>query len=150
MARPLRIEYEGAIYHIISRGNRGEHIFTEDQDCTSPGLTDVRPKCNMWRQLLQEKVIYMIGFISLIIAGIAVCVVFSQLWPSRRALNLPAIIATSIAVPFWHLIGYFVDGPEILMWILVTFPVSVMVSIVTAIATSFASGFISKEIKKKE
>lgn len=32
MARPLRIEYEGAVYHIISRGNRGEHIFTEDQD----------------------------------------------------------------------------------------------------------------------
>jgi len=32
MARPLRIEYEGAVYHIISRGNRGEHIFAEDQD----------------------------------------------------------------------------------------------------------------------
>ncbi|MEW6054332.1 MAG: transposase [Nitrospirota bacterium] len=32
MARPLRIEYEGAAYHIISRGNRGEHIFAEDQD----------------------------------------------------------------------------------------------------------------------
>jgi putative transposase len=32
MARPLRIEYEGAVYHIISRGNRGEHIFVEDRD----------------------------------------------------------------------------------------------------------------------
>jgi len=32
MARPLRIEYEGAVYHIISRGNRGEHIFAEEQD----------------------------------------------------------------------------------------------------------------------
>jgi putative transposase len=32
MARPLRIEYEGALYHIISRGNRGEHIFAGDQD----------------------------------------------------------------------------------------------------------------------
>lgn len=32
MARPLRIEYEGAAYHIISRGNRGEHIFAEEQD----------------------------------------------------------------------------------------------------------------------
>jgi putative transposase len=32
MARPLRIEYEGAVYHIISRGNRGEHIFEEDRD----------------------------------------------------------------------------------------------------------------------
>ena len=32
MARSLRIEYEGAVYHIISRGNRGEHIFSKDQD----------------------------------------------------------------------------------------------------------------------
>jgi putative transposase len=32
MARPLRIEYEGAVYHIISRGNRGEHIFVADRD----------------------------------------------------------------------------------------------------------------------
>lgn len=32
MARPLRIEYEGAVYHILSRGNRGEHIFSEDGD----------------------------------------------------------------------------------------------------------------------
>ena len=32
MSRPLRIEYEGAVYHVISRGNRGEHIFAEDQD----------------------------------------------------------------------------------------------------------------------
>jgi REP element-mobilizing transposase RayT len=32
MARPLRIEYEGAAYHIISRGNRGEHIFEADKD----------------------------------------------------------------------------------------------------------------------
>jgi len=32
MARPLRIEYEGAVYHIISRGNRAEHIFSEDRD----------------------------------------------------------------------------------------------------------------------
>ncbi|MFZ3136835.1 MAG: transposase [Thermodesulfovibrionales bacterium] len=31
MARPMRIEYEGAAYHIISRGNRGDHIFGEDQ-----------------------------------------------------------------------------------------------------------------------
>jgi len=32
MARPLRIEYEGAPYHIISRGNRAEYIFLEDKD----------------------------------------------------------------------------------------------------------------------
>ena len=32
MARPLRIEYEGAVYHITSRGNAGEKIFFTDSD----------------------------------------------------------------------------------------------------------------------
>lgn len=32
MARPLRVEYEGAIYHILSRGNKGDYIFSEDRD----------------------------------------------------------------------------------------------------------------------
>jgi REP element-mobilizing transposase RayT len=32
MARPLRIEYEGAVYHITSRGNAREKIFFADSD----------------------------------------------------------------------------------------------------------------------
>lgn len=32
MARPLRVEYEGAVYHILSRGNRAEFIFEEDPE----------------------------------------------------------------------------------------------------------------------
>lgn len=32
MARPPRIEYPGALYHIIVRGNRKQDIFHEDQD----------------------------------------------------------------------------------------------------------------------
>jgi len=32
MARPLRIEYEGALYHITSRGNAREKIFLTDTD----------------------------------------------------------------------------------------------------------------------
>jgi len=32
MTRPLRIEYEGAVYHITSRGNAGEKIFFTDSD----------------------------------------------------------------------------------------------------------------------
>lgn len=32
MARPLRIEYEGALYHITSRGNARENIFLADGD----------------------------------------------------------------------------------------------------------------------
>jgi REP element-mobilizing transposase RayT len=32
MARPLRIEYPGAYYHVINRGNAGENIFIDEHD----------------------------------------------------------------------------------------------------------------------
>ena len=32
MARPLRIEYEGALYHVLSRGNNKQTIFRSDPD----------------------------------------------------------------------------------------------------------------------
>ena len=32
MVRPLRIEYPGAFYHIINRGNAGESIYVDDRD----------------------------------------------------------------------------------------------------------------------
>ena len=32
MARPLRLEYEGAFYHIIDRGQSKEKIFYNDND----------------------------------------------------------------------------------------------------------------------
>jgi hypothetical protein len=32
MARPARIEYEGAFYHLMNRGNRREDIFFDDED----------------------------------------------------------------------------------------------------------------------
>jgi REP element-mobilizing transposase RayT len=32
MARQLRIEYAGAIYHVMSRGDRREAIFLDDED----------------------------------------------------------------------------------------------------------------------
>ena len=32
MARPLRIEYEGAVYHVTSRGDRREEIYADDED----------------------------------------------------------------------------------------------------------------------
>lgn len=35
MARPLRIEYEGAVYHITSRGNARQGIFLDDGDRTT-------------------------------------------------------------------------------------------------------------------
>jgi putative transposase len=35
MSRPLRIEFEGAIYHVTSRGDRREPIYRDDVDRTS-------------------------------------------------------------------------------------------------------------------
>jgi putative transposase len=35
MARPLRIEYPGALYHLTSRGDRQEAIFDDEQDRTA-------------------------------------------------------------------------------------------------------------------
>jgi hypothetical protein len=32
MARAIRIEYPGAVYHLMARGNQGQAIFTGDQD----------------------------------------------------------------------------------------------------------------------
>ena len=32
MARALRIEYEGALYHVLSRGNERQNIVTNDDD----------------------------------------------------------------------------------------------------------------------
>jgi putative transposase len=32
MARPLRIEYEGAVYHVTSRGNAREDVYQDDKD----------------------------------------------------------------------------------------------------------------------
>ena len=32
MARPLRIEFPGAVYHVTSRGNERKAIFGDDQD----------------------------------------------------------------------------------------------------------------------
>jgi len=32
MARQVRLEYEGAIYHVMNRGDRREPIFKDDRD----------------------------------------------------------------------------------------------------------------------
>ncbi len=32
MARPIRLEFPNALYHVMSRGNGGENIFIEDAD----------------------------------------------------------------------------------------------------------------------
>ena len=32
MARPFRVEFDGALYHVTSRGNAREDFFDEDRD----------------------------------------------------------------------------------------------------------------------
>jgi len=32
MARPLRIEFAGALYHVTARGNAREDIYRDDED----------------------------------------------------------------------------------------------------------------------
>ena len=32
MARPLRIEYAGALYHVMARGDGGRRVFDTDED----------------------------------------------------------------------------------------------------------------------
>ena len=47
MARPLRIEYAGAIYHVMPRGNAGQAIFKDDVDRQNlfDGLEDTVIRC---------------------------------------------------------------------------------------------------------
>ena len=33
MPRPLRVQYPGATYHAMARGNRGLSVFRDDRDC---------------------------------------------------------------------------------------------------------------------
>ncbi len=44
MARPLRIEYDGALYHITSRGNARKSIFKDDED--RQAFLDILSKTN--------------------------------------------------------------------------------------------------------
>ncbi len=47
MARPLRIQFAGALYHVTSRGNRKESIFADDRDRSAllDILGDVVQRC---------------------------------------------------------------------------------------------------------
>ncbi len=43
MARPLRIEYPGAAYHVTSRGNERREIFRDDADLRKLGTATYYP-----------------------------------------------------------------------------------------------------------
>ena len=49
--RPLRIQFLGAIYHLMSRGHRREPIFKDDHDFVRLGKTSVQT----WAEILRNK-----------------------------------------------------------------------------------------------
>ena len=51
MPRPLRIQYAGAIYHLMNRGDRREPIFLDDQDrrLTHPAQLLTKGVRSEWR-----------------------------------------------------------------------------------------------------
>lgn len=57
MARPIRIEYAGALYHVTSRGNRRENIFADDEDrliwleVFSQVCARFNWRCHVWCQM---------------------------------------------------------------------------------------------------
>ena len=48
MARPLRVEFEGAYYHVMNRGRRHENIFTHDKEYRA-FLKTLKEACQMFR-----------------------------------------------------------------------------------------------------
>jgi REP element-mobilizing transposase RayT len=50
MSRPLRIQYLGAVYHVMARGNHGQEIFQDDQDrqCFLETLGEACEKTGWW------------------------------------------------------------------------------------------------------
>lgn len=48
MARPLRVQYPDAWYHVMNRGRRGENIFTDDLDYKS-FIALLQETCSMWK-----------------------------------------------------------------------------------------------------
>lgn len=86
----------------------------------------------------------MIGFISLIASSIILFVLLNYLKPKNCGLNFIAIIGTTIISPIlWHVIGYIVEGVDILTWIIISFPVSSAISFVIAVLLNIVVNFIS-------
>ena len=56
MARPLRSEYVGALYHVTSRGNERKDVFTSQRGWEkTKGLESLLEQPNNWRNTMQTK-----------------------------------------------------------------------------------------------
>ena len=52
MARPLRIEFEGALYHVMARGNAQTDIFLDDED--RQAFVDNLDRAGLWGHPLAQ------------------------------------------------------------------------------------------------
>ena len=70
MARPLRLEFSGALYHVTSRGDRRKDIYLDDDDRTDwlAVLDKVCSRFN-WKVILVQKDAYLLEFIRYVVAN---------------------------------------------------------------------------------
>jgi hypothetical protein len=56
MARPLRLEFEGALYHLTGRGNARQRIFADQKDCARQlsNCSENRSSATTWRCTAEE------------------------------------------------------------------------------------------------
>ena len=69
MPRKLRVEYEGAIYHVMNRGDRREPIFVDDQD-RELFLETLGQACGKCYELFSGRTFFIIGIVKI-----------RQIWP---------------------------------------------------------------------
>ena len=81
---------------------------------------------------------FLIGLLLLVALNIAICILLSILISPKNKLNNIAVIASTFISPMiWHAIDYFVNGPKVLMWLLITFPVTFGISLFISASTWF-------------
>jgi len=79
----------------------------------------------------------MLGFGLLIIITVALCILINRWKPSEGRFNFYSMLMTPFLAPtIWHIVGYMVDGPKVIMWLTISFPISMVVSLLTAGATN--------------
>jgi putative transposase len=61
MPRQMRIEYPGAIYHVLSRGDRRESIFLDDGDCHERVRMIEQSNANIWFDPFDNHCIELLG-----------------------------------------------------------------------------------------
>lgn len=79
----------------------------------------------------------LISIVTLFGGSIGFCALESLRSRNRDTINLRAVVVTTLCWPIlWHLIGFAAEGQKIMMWILLSLPISAAITFVTAYLTS--------------